>query len=88
MISTDSKFAVIKNLGYSNADAQLFTVPPYACALVVMYLLNYFSDRTQKRGPFLMFSFALGIIGWAMLLGVTHNLHARSETRSSTSSTC
>lgn len=30
---------IVKNLGYTNAQAQLFTVPPYAVTLVAMYAL-------------------------------------------------
>ncbi len=40
----------IKGLGYSNAQAQLFTVPPYAVALVYMLLLTAYSDKVQSRG--------------------------------------
>jgi len=68
---------IIKTLGYSNANAQLFSVPPYAVTLVVMYGLNYMSDRQQRRGYYLILAFAIGLVGWAILLGVAHNLHAR-----------
>lgn len=40
----------VKGLGYSNARAQLFSVPPYAVALVVMVLLSTISDRLRTRG--------------------------------------
>lgn len=59
-----------ENFGYSNARAQLMTVPPYAVALVFMLLLTTFSDRRQTRGIPVMVPFALGIIGWAVLLSV------------------
>lgn len=68
---------IIKGLGYTNADAQLFTVPPYAVAFVTMYLLSSASDRTRKRGPFVATVFILSLVGWIILLTVHKNLHAR-----------
>lgn len=56
--------------GYSNAQAQLFTVPPYAAALVFMLLLTAFSDRKQARGIPIMSVFLIGILGWSLLLGI------------------
>ncbi|WRT64333.1 uncharacterized protein IL334_001265 [Kwoniella shivajii] len=61
---------IIKGFGYSNARAQLFTVPPYAVALVFMLLLTSFSDYKQSRGLPVAFVFVLGIVGWAVLLSV------------------
>ncbi|BGP45152.1 hypothetical protein JCM10450v2_000969 [Rhodotorula kratochvilovae] len=61
---------IIKGLGYSNADAQLYTVPPYAVSLVVMLLICTYSDRYQTRGVPVMVVFAIGIVGWSLLLGV------------------
>lgn len=67
-----------ENFGYTNARAQLMTVPPYAVALVFMLLLTTFSDRRQTPGIPVMVPFALGIIGWAVLLSVppTHGTQA------------
>ncbi|KAI9638179.1 major facilitator superfamily domain-containing protein [Dioszegia hungarica] len=61
---------IIKGFGYSNAQAQLFTVPPYAVALVFMLLLTSFSDYKQSRGIPIMSVFLIGIVGWAILLSV------------------
>ncbi|SCZ93063.1 BZ3500_MvSof-1268-A1-R1_Chr6-2g08438 [Microbotryum saponariae] len=74
---------IIKGLGYSNANAQLFSVPPYVVALVFMLLLSSFSDRKQTRGIPVASVFVVGIIGWALLLTIpahkaTHTqLHVR-----------
>lgn len=51
-------------------QAQLFTVPPYAVALVFMLLLTSFSDYKQSRGIPIMSVFLIGIVGWAILLSV------------------
>lgn len=68
---------IIASLGYSNARAQLFTVPPYAVAFVVMFIFNRASDRLQSRGIPCALVFLLSFIGWIILLGVHHNNHAR-----------
>ncbi|POY71015.1 hypothetical protein BMF94_5940 [Rhodotorula taiwanensis] len=59
-----------RGLGYSDANAQLYSVPPYACALGVMLLLTGISDRTRSRGLFVMIVFAIGIVGWSILYAV------------------
>ncbi|ELU42127.1 Major Facilitator Superfamily protein [Rhizoctonia solani AG-1 IA] len=43
---------IIRTLGYTNAKAQLMSVPPYACAGVVMLVVAKMSDRLRLRGPF------------------------------------
>ncbi len=61
---------IIKGLGYTEARAQLFTVPPYAVALVFMITLASVSDRVQSRGPFIAGVFCIGLAGWGLLLGI------------------
>ncbi|KAJ7613445.1 major facilitator superfamily domain-containing protein [Roridomyces roridus] len=74
---------IIKGLGYTNARAQLFTVPPYAVALVFMLLMSTYSDRYQTRGIPVAIVFCVGIVGWGILFGVSpvhatqSMLHAR-----------
>jgi hypothetical protein len=67
----------IFRLGYKDADAQLFTVPPYAVAFVTMYLISYASDRAHMRGPYVALVFVLSMVGWLVLLCELHNMHAR-----------
>ncbi|GAA5856467.1 hypothetical protein JCM8547_008756 [Rhodosporidiobolus lusitaniae] len=61
---------IVKDLGYSNADAQLYTVPPYAVALGTMLFMTAISDKYRTRGIPAMIVFAIGITGWSILLGV------------------
>ncbi|KAJ6529736.1 MFS general substrate transporter [Mycena capillaripes] len=74
---------IVKGLGYSNADAQLYTVPPYVVSLVFMLLIATYSDRYQTRGIPVASVFCIAIVGWAILLGVNpvhaskSALHAR-----------
>ncbi|KAL1731833.1 major facilitator superfamily domain-containing protein [Schizophyllum commune] len=63
----------IKSWGYSNATAQLLTVPPYAVAATVLTLLSIASDRLQSRGTFMAGASALGGVGYALLLSVHDN---------------
>ncbi|KAG6830028.1 hypothetical protein H0H87_009491 [Tephrocybe sp. NHM501043] len=68
---------ILTTLGYSNARAQLFTVPPYAVAAVVLVMFSFSSDRLQSRGYFMTASCAIGGIGYLLLLTVHENNHAR-----------
>ncbi|CAE6380343.1 unnamed protein product [Rhizoctonia solani] len=68
---------IIKTFGYTNAKAQLLTVPPYAVAAVVMMGVSYMSDRTQNRGFFMASASAVGALGYLLLLVVQHNQSVR-----------
>ncbi|KAI0805982.1 major facilitator superfamily domain-containing protein [Irpex lacteus] len=61
----------------ANARAQLMTVPPYAVCAVVLCVCCYASDRIQSRGLFIVgFTITSGI-GYALLLAIANNNHAR-----------
>jgi len=68
---------IIATLGYSNALAQLLTVPPYAVAAVFLCLTSYCSDRLQNRGIFVTAASALSGIGYILVLTVPTNVHVR-----------
>ncbi|WRT68192.1 uncharacterized protein IL334_005167 [Kwoniella shivajii] len=68
---------IVASLGYTNANAQLYTVPPYAVGFVFMILVNHFSDRVRMRGPFIILVFSINLLGWLLLLVVIHNNHLR-----------
>lgn len=59
--------SIIKTLGYTNAKAQLMTVPPYATAGVVMLIVAKVSDRMKMRGPFVAGVLVLSAIGYTIL---------------------
>ncbi|THU93369.1 MFS transporter [Dendrothele bispora CBS 962.96] len=40
---------IVSGLGYSGLTAQLFTVPPYACAYVITCFVSWLSDRYEAR---------------------------------------
>jgi hypothetical protein len=64
---------IIQSFGYTAARAQLFTVPPYACATVMTLFISWSSDRTRQRGVFVIVSMLLSAVGFAILLGVTQD---------------
>ncbi|KAL4804583.1 major facilitator superfamily domain-containing protein [Aspergillus unguis] len=41
---------IVEGLGYSDLQAQLFTVPPYGVAYPITLILAYLSDRFKSRG--------------------------------------
>ncbi|KAI0763076.1 MFS general substrate transporter [Trametes elegans] len=68
---------IITTFGYTNALAQLLTVPPYAVAAVYLCLNSYASDRLQSRGIFIATASAVAGIGYVLLLTVPSNNQVR-----------
>ncbi|KAM6503393.1 Major facilitator superfamily domain containing protein [Amanita muscaria] len=64
---------IVASLDYSNATAQLFTVPPYAVAAVVLVLFSFVSDRIQSRGIPMAIASTISAIGYLLLLVVKDN---------------
>jgi hypothetical protein len=65
-VSSISLFSptIVQGLGYKNLEAQLFTVPPYACAYVVTFAAAMISDRYKVRGLVAGTSFLVGAISF------------------------
>ncbi|MCJ1381622.1 hypothetical protein MMC17_004733 [Xylographa soralifera] len=59
---------IIKELGYTAAQAQLLTVPPYACATCLTITVAVLSERYRLRAPFIMASACVAIVGYIILL--------------------
>jgi MFS family permease len=59
---------IIKELGYTAAQAQLLTVPPYAVAFVTTLSVAVASERFKIRAPFIMASASFAVIGYIILL--------------------
>ena len=62
---------IISELGYTAAQAQLLTVPPYAVAFVLTLMVAIASERLKIRAPFIMGGSALAVIGYVILLSDT-----------------
>jgi hypothetical protein len=55
---------IVHDLGYSAANAQLLSVPPFACAGVSTIIICFFSDKANLRGPFLVLCSTISMIGY------------------------
>ena len=60
--------SIIRDLGYTAAQAQLLTVPPYAFAFMTTITIAVLSERTHRRAPYIIGSSAFAIIGDIILL--------------------
>ena len=61
---------IIQELGFSAAQAQLLTVPPYAIATCLTVGAAVLSERTRMRSPFILAPACISIIGYIVLLSV------------------
>ncbi|EJU01202.1 MFS general substrate transporter [Dacryopinax primogenitus] len=68
---------IIASMGYSAAQAQLLTVPPYTVGAVVLILTTFGSDHYQSRGIPMIFSTFIGGTGYLIMLCVESNIHVR-----------
>ncbi|KAK7687705.1 hypothetical protein QCA50_008921 [Cerrena zonata] len=58
--------SIINGFGFSPAISQLLTVPPYVCATIVTVIFAIWSDRVQKRAPFIYASLLMALIGFSI----------------------
>ncbi|EPQ31951.1 uncharacterized protein PFL1_00150 [Pseudozyma flocculosa PF-1] len=58
--------AIIKELGYTSAQAQLLTVPPYAFAFLVTMSTAHLSFLARKRLVFIILAALLAIVGYVV----------------------
>lgn len=68
---------IIKTFGFTDANAQLLTIPPYACASIFLVLILFISDRLQSRGIFCILNALIAGTGYLILTCVAENEHAR-----------
>ncbi|KAF6813078.1 hypothetical protein CSOJ01_04764 [Colletotrichum sojae] len=64
--------SVILDLGYTAAQAQLLTIPIYATALIVMFLIEINADKYQTRWPFIVGPYSILAVGFIGLLSIPH----------------
>jgi hypothetical protein len=69
---------IIKGLGYTANEAQLWSVIPYAVAAVLTVVVAIVSDRTKLRGVVMLCTLPLAIIGYAAIANVgLHDNHTK-----------
>ncbi|KAL5356269.1 major facilitator superfamily domain-containing protein [Aspergillus floccosus] len=54
--------SIVAGIGYTGLEAQLFVIPPYACAYVVTLAAAYMSDKYNSRGLVAAIFFLLGML--------------------------
>ncbi|KAJ4354774.1 hypothetical protein N0V95_003547 [Ascochyta clinopodiicola] len=59
---------IIRDMGYSSAQSQLLTIPPYAVATIFTIFWAIWSEKTKKRGPFITITSAVAVIGYIILI--------------------
>ncbi|KAH7310010.1 major facilitator superfamily domain-containing protein [Rhexocercosporidium sp. MPI-PUGE-AT-0058] len=69
---------ILKELGYTSAQAQVHTVPVFIVALVILNITSFLSGKLKHRYGFLVIGSLLGIIGYSIELSVPiHSTKAR-----------
>lgn len=69
---------IIKGLGYTANEAQLWSVIPYAVAAVLTVIVAVLSDRLKLRGVVMLCVLPLAIIGYAAIANVgVHDNHTK-----------
>ncbi|CZR49043.1 uncharacterized protein FPRO_12480 [Fusarium proliferatum ET1] len=58
---------ILRDLGWTATKAQLMTVPPNFLAFVTCFLVAFFSDKTKKRGPFIILLTTISATGAIIL---------------------
>lgn len=46
--------SIVKSMGYTSANAQLLTIPPYFCGAIAAYITSLLADRSSWRMPFIV----------------------------------
>lgn len=58
---------ILREFGWTSTRAQLYSVPPYLVACCITIALGYYSDRTGRRGIFMLVVLPCSIIGYGLL---------------------
>ncbi|KAL5342017.1 major facilitator superfamily domain-containing protein [Aspergillus crustosus] len=65
---------IMKNMGYTSANAQLLSMPPYIAGAISAYLCGLLSDKLRWRMPVIVSGQALVIIGFGILFALAENI--------------
>ncbi|KAF2281290.1 MFS transporter [Westerdykella ornata] len=63
---------IIKDMGYTSAQSQLLTIPPYAVATIFTVFWAILSEKYQRRALFIIITSSVAIIGYIILLTNEH----------------
>ncbi|KAJ7497619.1 major facilitator superfamily domain-containing protein [Mycena latifolia] len=59
--------SIVNALGFTAAQAQLLTIPPFVCGCVATIGVGYLSDRYNMRGPFIIGPCLVALVGYIVL---------------------
>lgn len=59
---------IIASLGFTNANANLLSVPPYVLGFITTLAIGWWSDRRLERGVFIIGGMIITIIGYVIQL--------------------
>lgn len=65
---------IITNMGYTAANAQLLSIPPYVAGAISAYLFGLLSDKLKWRMPTIVTGQCLTIIAFAILFSLADNI--------------
>ncbi|RSL87266.1 hypothetical protein CDV31_016278 [Fusarium ambrosium] len=68
---------IMKNMGYTSANAQLLTIPPYVLGAISAYISARFADRYRWRMPFIVGPQFLVLIGFAITCAYSQDIKNR-----------
>ncbi len=60
--------SILKDLDYSNEEAYLLTIPPYAITCLTIMLGSYSSSRLNEHGFHHVFCLCVGLIGLILMI--------------------
>ncbi|KAG1798489.1 MFS general substrate transporter [Suillus plorans] len=58
---------IINELGYSAANAQLLSVPPFAAGCIGTIIVGIYSDKHRLRGPYIIGGALVSLVGYILL---------------------
>ncbi|KAG1845305.1 MFS general substrate transporter [Suillus subalutaceus] len=58
---------IINELGYSAANAQLLSVPPFVAGAIATVIFGIYSDKYNLRGPFIIGGALVSLVGYILL---------------------
>lgn len=61
-------------MGYTSAEAQLMTMPPYVAGAISAIVLSKLSDHFQWRAIFIFIQMSIALIGFCILLPLAPNI--------------
>ena len=65
--------AILKASGHSSLQSNYLTIPVYIFGALAFFVCAIFSDKLVLRAPFILLANVFGIVGYVMLLTVSHN---------------